>query len=83
MSDNPVGLDPLIGIFGDVLESGGVRPDSNFFLVGGDSLLATRVISRLRRDYDIDVTFAEFTQAPTPRALDQLLDSLAADSASR
>jgi len=83
MSDNPVGLDRLIGIFGDVLESGGVRPDSNFFLVGGDSLLATRVISRLRRDYDIDVTFAEFTQAPTPRALDQLLDSLAADSASR
>ncbi|UQU67751.1 acyl carrier protein [Couchioplanes caeruleus] len=83
MSDNPVGLDRLIGIFGEVLETGGVRPDSNFFLLGGDSLLVTRVIGRLRRDYDVDVTFAEFTQAPTPRALDELLDSLAADSASR
>jgi acyl carrier protein len=82
MSDNPVGLDRLIEIFGEVLETGGVRPDSNFFILGGDSLLATRVIGRLRRDYDVDLTFAEFTQAPTPRALDELLASFV-ESASR
>jgi len=82
MSDNPAGLDRLIEIFADVLETDGVLPDSNFFTLGGDSLLATRVIGRLRQRYEVDLTFAEFTQAPTPRALDELLDSFA-DSASR
>jgi aryl carrier-like protein len=69
--------DTLIEVFEDILETpGGVRADSNFFLAGGDSLLATRVISRLRRKFHVDVTFAEFTQAPTPRTLRELLISL-------
>jgi Phosphopantetheine attachment site len=51
-------------------------PPSNFFTLGGDSLLATRVISRLVRDCGIDLTFAEFSQAPNPRMLQELLDQL-------
>lgn len=77
MSGKRIRADELIEIFEDILEEpGGVKADSNFFAIGGDSLLATRVISRLRRDYALDLTFAEFSQAPTPRALQDLVAEL-------
>jgi aryl carrier-like protein len=71
-----VELQKLIEMFEDILEEPSLKADSNFFTGGGDSLLATRVISRLVRDYGVDLTFAEFTQAPTPRMLQELLDEL-------
>lgn len=37
-------------VFGEVLEIGGVRRDDNFFLLGGDSLSAARVVARLERE---------------------------------
>jgi acyl carrier protein len=77
-----VRLPALVDLFRQVLEDEEVTSDSDFFTCGGDSLLATRVISRIARDYDIELTFAEFTQAPTPRALRALLTELPAGTPS-
>ncbi|GIH19612.1 hypothetical protein Raf01_77840 [Rugosimonospora africana] len=47
--------------------------DDDFFAVGGDSLIAMRLVSRLRQDTGKAVTLAEFFDAPTPRGLAALL----------
>jgi len=44
------------------------RRDS-FFSLGGDSLLALQLCSRLKRDYDIELPHAAVLQSPTPAQL--------------
>jgi acyl carrier protein len=56
-------------IFGRVLEVGDVEAESDFFALGGDSLLATRVLSAVARDYGVELSFDDFVEAPTPSAL--------------
>ena len=46
-----------------------VHADSDFFELGGDSLLATRVLSAVARDFGTELTFDDFVIAPTPAAL--------------
>ena len=63
-------------IFARVLEVDGLTADSDFFEEGGDSLLATRVLSAIAREHDVELTFDDFVIAPTPAALGALVDSL-------
>jgi len=74
MSTRRVQLAELIRTFEYVLEENGIHAESNFFAAGGDSLLAVRMISKLVQQFGVDLTFAEFTQVPTPKALQQLLN---------
>ncbi|GAA2788345.1 acyl carrier protein [Kitasatospora sp. CM 4170] len=60
-------------IFRRVLESSDVEPDSDFFLLGGDSLIATRVLSAVARTYGVELTFDDFALAPTPAGLVRLI----------
>lgn len=76
MSTDRIPVETLIELFAEILEVPQIGPDANFFEFGGDSLLATRVISRIVRDYDVDLTFADFSQAPTPRDLHNLVQRL-------
>ncbi|MEU5695821.1 amino acid adenylation domain-containing protein [Actinosynnema sp. NPDC020468] len=46
---------------------------SGFFAVGGDSLLATRVVDGLRRGFHVDLTLRELLDAPTVAGLAALL----------
>lgn len=69
-----VPIHKVIDLFEAVLEGGGLDADANFFQAGGDSLLATRVISKVAREFDIELTFAEFSQAATPSALHALIN---------
>jgi acyl carrier protein len=66
----------LVEIFSRVLEADDVTDESNFFEVGGDSLLATRVLSAIAREYDVELTFDDFVIAPSPGALAALVESL-------
>jgi acyl carrier protein len=66
----------ISAIFRRVLESDDITADSDFFEVGGDSLLATRVLSAIARVYDVELTFDDFVIAPSPGALAALVESL-------
>jgi acyl carrier protein len=56
-------------IFRRVLNTPDIHPESDFFALGGDSLLATRVLSAVARDYGVELTFGDFLLAPTPARL--------------
>lgn len=63
-------------IFGRVLEVGEVGAEADFFALGGDSLLATRVLSAVARTYGVELSFDDFAMAPTPAALAQRIASV-------
>ncbi|MFC9330138.1 acyl carrier protein [Kitasatospora sp. NPDC057015] len=62
-------VEALVAIFRRVLESPDVAPDSDFFLLGGDSLIATRVLSAIARGHGVELSFEDFLSAPTPQGL--------------
>ncbi|MFJ1702606.1 phosphopantetheine-binding protein [Kitasatospora sp. NPDC088346] len=64
-----MGVDTVIAIFSRVLETDGIAADSDFFALGGDSLIATRVLSAVARESGAELTFEDFLAAPTPAAL--------------
>jgi acyl carrier protein len=63
-------------IFRRVLETEDVDGDSDFFAMGGDSLLATRVLSAVARTHGVELTFDDFVVAPTPDALAKKIASV-------
>jgi acyl carrier protein len=66
----------MVEIFRRVLEVDDVSDTSDFFESGGDSLLATRVLSAIAHEYDVELTFDDFVIAPNPAALANLVESL-------
>jgi acyl carrier protein len=62
-------VDDVVAIFRRVLETTEVTADSDFFALGGDSLIATRVLSAVARDFGVELTFDDFVMAPTPAAI--------------
>ncbi|MCX4826470.1 amino acid adenylation domain-containing protein [Streptomyces sp. NBC_01142] len=52
------------------------EPDTDFLAAGGHSLLALRLVTRLRTAFAVDLPLGAVLQAPTPRALAQLLRKL-------
>lgn len=55
----------ITAIFRRVLEEPQVGPADDFFELGGDSLVATRVLSAIARDFGVELTFEDFLSAPT------------------
>lgn len=66
----------IIEIFQRVLAIEDVEEDSDFFSLGGDSLLATRVLSAIARKYGTELSFDDFADAPSPHALFQKITSV-------
>jgi acyl carrier protein len=62
-------VDDVVAIFRRVLETTDVTADSDFFALGGDSLIATRVLSAVARDFGPELSFDDFVMAPTPAAI--------------
>ncbi len=74
--------DPLLGVvaahFTELLGQR-VGPDTDFLRAGGHSLLALRLVSRLREALAVDLTLSTVLRAPTPRTLSRLLRELVFD----
>ncbi len=69
-------VDDVSDIFRRVLETPDVTAESDFFVLGGDSLLATRVLSAIARQYDVELTFDDFVLAGTPARLAETIASV-------
>jgi acyl carrier protein len=70
-------VDGVSEIFGRVLEVPAVDGETDFFAAGGDSLLATRVLSAVARRYGVELSYDDFLLAPTPATLAETIASTA------
>ncbi|MGW7194131.1 condensation domain-containing protein, partial [Streptomyces sp. NPDC054838] len=67
----------VLRLFAEVLENGRVTPDANFFKSGGHSLLAVRLVNRVRAELGRELTIREVFRHPTPAKLAALLAAAA------
>jgi acyl carrier protein len=67
--------DGVADIFRRVLDIADINPESDFFALGGDSLLATRVLSAVAREYGVELTLDDLLVAPTPATLAKTIAS--------
>jgi acyl carrier protein len=59
-------LDRVLSVFRDVLSVGDLTPRSDFFDLGGNSLLAVEVAVQLSEQVGLEVPVADVFVAPTP-----------------
>jgi acyl carrier protein len=64
-----VSPDHIVQIFRRVLATSEVNASSDFFELGGDSLLATRVLSAIARDFGTELSYEEFVENPSAEGL--------------
>ncbi|MFL6293188.1 MAG: amino acid adenylation domain-containing protein [Thermoanaerobaculia bacterium] len=69
----PAGRTPteeiVLGIWADLLETGAIGPDDDFFALGGQSLLAGQVTARLREALGVELPPGLLFEHPTPARL--------------
>ena len=66
----------LAPIWEDLLGTSPIGANDSFFELGGNSLLATRLASRLRETFPIEVPLRNLFETTTLRELARLLESL-------
>ncbi len=64
----------VVAIFADLLGQDRVGADDGFFELGGNSLLATRVVARINAEHGISIDMRNFFDAPTAAELAVFID---------
>ncbi len=64
----------IIGIFRDVLKHGNIRLTENFFDIGGNSLLAISVFSKIESLFEIKLSLRTFFDGPCVKDLADVVD---------
>lgn len=67
----------LLRLFAEVLDGRDVGPGDNFFKAGGHSLLAVRLVNRVRTELGRELTLREVFRHPTPAKLAAFLAAAA------
>lgn len=62
-------------LFAETLGIDGLDPDESFFDLGGDSLVATQFLVRIRKIYPVDVVLRSMFEAPTANAFAALVEA--------
>lgn len=70
----------LAEIWAEVIGISEVSRDEDFFDIGGDSLLATKVVLRARREWNFKATVRLLIDAPVLSEMAECVDLLAAGS---
>ncbi|MFE2188759.1 amino acid adenylation domain-containing protein, partial [Streptomyces sp. NPDC059455] len=70
----------LSSLYGEVLGLEWVGADASFFELGGDSLLAMRLIARIRAVLDAEVSIGDLFAIPTVAGVAQLVGELGGES---
>ena len=71
----------VAGMFAEVLETPEVGPSDDFFTLGGNSMVATRLVSQLREVFDVEVPLRVVFEATTVEELAARLDELRGEEA--
>src|SRR5947209_1949272 len=71
----------VAAIWADVLELDAVKPEDDFFELGGDSLSAVQILARVTRKFNYKVTEGELFTARTVRGLAQVVSQAVRGSA--
>ncbi|WP_052350937.1 non-ribosomal peptide synthetase [Myxococcus stipitatus] len=82
-SSEAVSFSPPVGhtevllalLFSQVLGTDAVSRDADFFFLGGHSLSATRLVSRIRHAVNVDLSLSSFFSAPSVASLARLIES--------
>ncbi|MFI8369936.1 condensation domain-containing protein [Streptomyces sp. NPDC085466] len=69
----------LLALFREVLGGRDVGRTDNFFKTGGHSLLAVRLLNRIRAEFGQDLTLRDVFRNPTAAGLARLLDAVPGD----
>ncbi|HSK75700.1 MAG TPA: non-ribosomal peptide synthase/polyketide synthase [Thermoanaerobaculia bacterium] len=70
----------LLGLWSEVLGIGSLHPDDSFLDLGGNSLIATRLVSRLRAVLGLEVPLRALFEAPTVVELARWIERRGADA---
>ncbi|PZS35297.1 MAG: hypothetical protein DLM61_02260 [Pseudonocardiales bacterium] len=68
------------GLFGEMLGLREVDPQDSFFDLGGDSLVATRLVVRVRQVFPVEIELRAMYVAPSVAELSALIDERMADN---
>jgi len=71
----------IAGIWTEVLHNKQISVDDNFFEIGGHSLMATQVISRIRQQFSIEIALRAIFELPVLKELAQAVDASKTSSA--
>jgi nonribosomal peptide synthetase DhbF len=65
----------MVRIWKNVFHRQLIHPLSNFFDLGGESLLAARLFQLIEKEFQLTLSLSELLYRPTPRELIELIDS--------